>query len=149
MAFEWTFPNYNYYFFYKICFVMLSCFAVYRCNFMHFNLLLIIFKVQTKLSLLIVWKAVECSDLFWILIIITMPMCTGRSDAALKWSKVIVCRQQMHDFFCPLLYLLAMKVTDHTVLNLRVYKQSKQTIRSSVIHWNAISITKHTEYILK
>lgn len=150
MAFEWTFPDYYYYFFYKICFVMLSCCPVYICNFMHFNLLLIILTVQTKLPLQRVCKAVECSDPLWISIVITMPVCIGSSDTALRWSKVIVCKQQMHDFFCPLLYLLGMKVTNHAVLpNWKAYKQPKQTMRSSVIHWDLINVIKHAEYILK
>lgn len=149
MAFEWTFPNYYYYFFYKICFVMLSCCPVYVCNFMYFILLLIILKVQTKLLLQIVWKAVECSDLS-ILIVITMPVRVGSSDTALRWSKVIVHKQQMHDFFCPLLYLLGMEVTNHSVVpNLKAYRQSKQTMRSLVIYWDLINVIKHAEYTLK
>lgn len=62
---------------------MLSCCPVYVCNFMYFILLLIILKVQTKLLLQIVWKAVECSDLS-ILIVITMPVRVGSSDTALR-----------------------------------------------------------------
>lgn len=99
MAFRWTFPNYCYYFFYKICFVMLSCCPIYICNVMNFSLLSIMLKVQTKLSLQSVCKAMKHSNPLQILVVITMPVCIGSSDTALRWSKVIVCKQQMNDFF--------------------------------------------------
>lgn len=152
MALEWTFPNYYYYFFYKICFVLLSCCPVYICNFMPINLLLIISKVQTEPLLQIVCKAVECSDPreYWSLNTdLPLPVSVGSSGSVLTWSKVVACKQQMRDFFWPLSYLLGVEVTNHAVPNFKAHRQSQQTMRSSVSRWDLIDGIKPAEYILK